>query len=130
MSLIYCEMRTTLPVAGAHGPGVAGQTLFTLTYSEPGEAAYRLGPLSVPGPGEASDAECSEAVRLFADRARNAHTHLRWIQNAFLRALFTVTDAVSRSVQIGRILLLGVTSNRDTALQMLESMSNLPTLGG
>jgi predicted ATPase/class 3 adenylate cyclase/DNA-binding CsgD family transcriptional regulator len=35
-----------------------------------GEARYRLGPLSVPGPGER--AEGAEAVALFADRARRA----------------------------------------------------------
>ena len=35
-----------------------------------GEARYRLGPLALPGPGEAADAGGSEAVALFADRAR------------------------------------------------------------
>ena len=40
-------MRTTLPVAGPQGPGVAGQTLFTLTYSEPsGPTAGLFGKLS------------------------------------------------------------------------------------
>jgi hypothetical protein len=37
----------------------------------PGEARYRLGPLSLPGPDDA-DAGGSEAVALFADRARRA----------------------------------------------------------
>jgi predicted ATPase/DNA-binding CsgD family transcriptional regulator len=37
-----------------------------------GEVRYRLGPLTLPGPGDpAGDAEC-EAVTLFADRARQA----------------------------------------------------------
>ena len=35
-----------------------------------GEARYRLGPLSVPGTGDPADAGRSEAVALFADRAR------------------------------------------------------------
>jgi predicted ATPase len=33
-----------------------------------GEARYRLGPMALPGPGEAADASGAEAVRLFADR--------------------------------------------------------------
>ena len=37
-----------------------------------GEARYRLGPLALPGPGELADADGSEAVALFADRARLA----------------------------------------------------------
>jgi predicted ATPase/DNA-binding CsgD family transcriptional regulator len=37
-----------------------------------GEARYRLAPLSVPGLDEAADAGRSEAVALFADRARRA----------------------------------------------------------
>ena len=35
-----------------------------------GEARHRLGPMALPGAGEAADAGGSEAVRLFADRAR------------------------------------------------------------
>ena len=35
-----------------------------------GEARYRLGPLAVPGPGDAADVGGSEAERLFVDRAR------------------------------------------------------------
>jgi predicted ATPase/DNA-binding CsgD family transcriptional regulator len=37
-----------------------------------GEARYRLAPLSLPGPDEEADAGGSEAVALFADRARRA----------------------------------------------------------
>jgi predicted ATPase/DNA-binding CsgD family transcriptional regulator len=37
-----------------------------------GEARYRLGPLSVPGPDDGADAAGAEAVVLFADRARSA----------------------------------------------------------
>ena len=37
-----------------------------------GEARYRLGPLALPGPDDAADAGGSEAVALFADRARRA----------------------------------------------------------
>jgi predicted ATPase/DNA-binding CsgD family transcriptional regulator len=37
-----------------------------------GESRYRLGPLTVPGPDNPADADGSEAVALFADRARRA----------------------------------------------------------
>src|SRR6516164_1360920 len=37
-----------------------------------GEARYRLGPLTLPGPGETGADGGSEAVALFADRARRA----------------------------------------------------------
>lgn len=40
-----------------------------------GEARYRLPPLGVPGPGSAGDAAGSEAVALFADRARQLDRH-------------------------------------------------------
>ena len=35
----------------------------------PGEARYRLGPLTLPAPGDTADGGGSEAVALFADRA-------------------------------------------------------------
>jgi predicted ATPase len=37
-----------------------------------GEARYRLGPLTLPGPGDGADAAGCESVALFADRARRA----------------------------------------------------------
>jgi predicted ATPase/DNA-binding CsgD family transcriptional regulator len=37
-----------------------------------GEARYRLGPLTLPDPGSPADPDGSEAVALFADRARRA----------------------------------------------------------
>jgi len=37
-----------------------------------GESRYRLGPLTLPGPDVPADADGSEAVALFADRARRA----------------------------------------------------------
>ncbi|HEY2079099.1 MAG TPA: LuxR C-terminal-related transcriptional regulator [Streptosporangiaceae bacterium] len=37
-----------------------------------GEARYRLGPLTLPDPGNPADGDGSEAVALFADRARRA----------------------------------------------------------
>ena len=42
-----------------------------------GEARYRLGPLTLPGPGAGDDAEVAscEAVALFADRARRVDPH-------------------------------------------------------
>ena len=39
---VYGEMRMTLPVSGPQGPGVAGQTLFTLTYSAPSDPIASL----------------------------------------------------------------------------------------
>jgi len=40
-----------------------------------GEARYRLGPLAVPDPGDLADVAGTEAVALFADRARRADAH-------------------------------------------------------
>jgi predicted ATPase/DNA-binding CsgD family transcriptional regulator len=40
-----------------------------------GEARYRLPPLALPGPGAVGDAAGSEAVTLFADRARQLDRH-------------------------------------------------------
>jgi predicted ATPase/DNA-binding CsgD family transcriptional regulator len=40
-----------------------------------GEARYRLGPLALPGPDDPAGAGGSEAVALFADRARSGDTH-------------------------------------------------------
>ena len=40
-----------------------------------GEARYRLGPLSLPAPDDAAGGAGSEAVTLFADRARRADAH-------------------------------------------------------
>ena len=40
-----------------------------------GEARYRVPPLGLPGPGEQAEAGGSEAVALFADRARRADPH-------------------------------------------------------
>jgi predicted ATPase/DNA-binding CsgD family transcriptional regulator len=40
-----------------------------------GEACYRLGPLGLPGPGDAANGGGGEAVALFADRARRADAH-------------------------------------------------------
>ena len=42
-----------------------------------GEARYRLGPLTLPGPDETGAGEGSEAVALFADRARSADPAVR-----------------------------------------------------
>ena len=42
-----------------------------------GEARYRLAPLTLPAPGDTADRERSEAVALFADRARQADAHFQ-----------------------------------------------------
>jgi non-specific serine/threonine protein kinase len=51
---------------------IAGQRSSRELLRIAGEAAYRLAPLSVPGPGDAGDVAVAEAVILFADRARAA----------------------------------------------------------
>jgi len=45
-----------------------------------GEACYRLGPLTLPGPGDEAGAGGGEAVALFADRARRADAHFALAQ--------------------------------------------------
>jgi predicted ATPase len=42
-----------------------------------GEARYRLGPLSLPTPDDLAEVSGSEAVTLFADRARRAEMHFK-----------------------------------------------------
>jgi non-specific serine/threonine protein kinase len=83
-----------------------------------GEAAYRLAPLPVPGPGEAGD-EVAGAVALFADRARAAD------------AGFTLTGANRAGVArlVGRLdgmpLAIELAAARAEALgvsQLLESL--------
>ena len=83
-----------------------------------GEAAYRLAPLLVPGPGDTGD-EVAEAVALFADRARTAD------------ARFALTDQNRRDVVhlVGRLdgmpLAIELAAARAEALgvsQLLESL--------
>ena len=57
-----------------------------------GETRYRLGPLTLPGPDESADAGSSEAVVLFADRARSADSH--FVLDA--RTTLAVTQLVTR----------------------------------
>jgi predicted ATPase len=56
--------------------GAADDVRVLATSREPlavaGEARYRLGPLTLPAPGDTADGVRSEAVMLFADRARRA----------------------------------------------------------
>jgi predicted ATPase len=92
-----------------------------------GEAAYRLAPLPVPGPGDTGD-EVAGAVVLFADRARAAD------------ARFAVTDQNRADVArlVGRLdgmpLAIELASARAEALgvsQLLESLDGrLGLLGG
>jgi non-specific serine/threonine protein kinase len=44
----------------------------------PGEAAFRLAPLSLPDPGDLAGAARAESVMLFTDRARAADASSRW----------------------------------------------------
>jgi non-specific serine/threonine protein kinase len=56
-----------------------------------GEARYRLGPLTLPGPGQTGDCDGSEAVALFADRARSADAHFTLDEQRAARVARLVT---------------------------------------
>ena len=65
-----------------------------------GEARYRLGPLTVPGPGDTG--ECSEAVALFIDRARSADPHFAFDDQAAAEVgrLVTRLDGMPLAIEL------------------------------
>ena len=68
-----------------------------------GEARYRLGPLTVPGPGDTGDTgECSEAVALFIDRARSADPHFAFDDQAAAEVgrLVTRLDGMPLAIEL------------------------------
>jgi predicted ATPase/class 3 adenylate cyclase/DNA-binding CsgD family transcriptional regulator len=77
-----------------------------------GEARYRLEPLSLPGPGEANGAGGSEAVALFADRARSADAHFALDGQAAVAVgrLVTRLDGMPLAIELAaaRVEALGV----------------------
>jgi predicted ATPase/DNA-binding CsgD family transcriptional regulator len=82
-----------------------------------GEARYRLGPLALPGPGEAAEAGGSEAVALFADRARqvDAHFTLDGQAGPVVARLVTRLDGMPLAIELAaaRVEALGVTQLAD-----------------
>jgi predicted ATPase/DNA-binding CsgD family transcriptional regulator len=75
-----CEHLTDAVAALCHAILLAADDVWVLATSrEPlgvaGEACYRLPPLALPQPGDPAGVAGSEAVRLFADRARSADAH-------------------------------------------------------
>jgi predicted ATPase/DNA-binding CsgD family transcriptional regulator len=77
-----------------------------------GEARHRLGPLSLPGLGGLADAVGSEAVALFADRARSADPHFALDEQtaAGVARLVTRLDGMPLAIELAaaRVESLGV----------------------
>ena len=77
-----------------------------------GEARHRLGPLSLPGLGGLADAVGSEAVALFADRARSADPHFALDEQtaAGVARLVTRLDGMPLAIEMAaaRVESLGV----------------------
>ena len=76
-----------------------------------GEARYRLGPLTLPGPGQTGDGG-SEAVALFADRARSADADFTLDEQAAagVARLVTRLDGMPLAIELAaaRVEALGV----------------------
>ena len=77
-----------------------------------GEARYRLGPLTLPGPDGTGDGGGSEAVALFADRARSADPHFALDEQAAagVGRLVTRLDGMPLAIELAaaRVEALGV----------------------
>jgi predicted ATPase len=69
-----------------------------------GEARYRLAPLSLPGPGEQAEAGGSDAVVLFADRARRVDPHfaLNRETGPVVARLVARLDGMPLAIELGR----------------------------
>jgi predicted ATPase/DNA-binding CsgD family transcriptional regulator len=82
-----------------------------------GEAGYRLAPLTLPGPGDAAAVEGSEAVALFADRARRADVRfaLDGETGPAVAQLVTRLDGMPLAIELAaaRVEALGVTQLLD-----------------
>lgn len=77
-----------------------------------GEARYRLGPLTLPGPGDPPAAAECEAVTLFTDRAARADRHfaLDETTRATVARLVTALDGMPLAIELAaaRVDVLGV----------------------
>jgi predicted ATPase/DNA-binding CsgD family transcriptional regulator len=95
-----------------------------------GEAGYRLAPLTLPGPGDAADVEGSEAVALFADRARRADVRfaLDGETGPVVAQLVTRLDGMPLAIELAaaRVEALGVTQ----LLDRIDDRFGLLTAGG
>jgi DNA-binding XRE family transcriptional regulator len=81
-----------------------------------GEAGYRLGPLGLPDPDDPANAAGSEAVVLFADRARRADPHFTVDDQAGpVARLVTRLDGMPLAIELAaaRVESLGVTGLLD-----------------
>jgi predicted ATPase/DNA-binding CsgD family transcriptional regulator/transcriptional regulator with XRE-family HTH domain len=82
-----------------------------------GEARYRLAPLSLPGPDDAADPDGSEAVALFADRARQADAHftLDGRTGSAVASIVIGLDGMPLAIELAaaRVEALGVAQLRD-----------------
>ena len=94
-----------------------------------GEARYRLAPLALPGPDDTADAERSEAVALFADRARSADAHFVLDEQTgpVVARLVTRLDGMPLAIELAaaRVEALGVAQ----LLDRLEDRFELLTAG-
>jgi predicted ATPase/DNA-binding CsgD family transcriptional regulator len=77
-----------------------------------GEAAYRLGPLGLPGATDAAGAAGGEAVELFVDRARRADAHFTLAEQdgPVVARLVARLDGMPLAIELaaGRVEALGV----------------------
>ena len=82
-----------------------------------GEARYRLGPLGLPDPDDVADAAGSEAVALFAERARQADARfaLTGQTTAAVARLVARLDGMPLAIELAaaRVESLGVTGLLD-----------------
>jgi predicted ATPase/DNA-binding CsgD family transcriptional regulator len=92
-----------------------------------GEARYRLGPLTLPGPGDLADPGGSEAVALFADRARSADPRfaLDGQTAAGVARLVARLDGMPLAIELAaaRVEALGVTQLLDRLDDRLELLT-------
>jgi predicted ATPase len=92
-----------------------------------GEARYRLGPLTLPGPGETGADGGSEAVALFADRARRADARFAIDKQtaAGVARLVTRLDGMPLAIELAaaRAEALGVSQLLDRLGDRLELLA-------
>jgi predicted ATPase/DNA-binding CsgD family transcriptional regulator len=82
-----------------------------------GEARYRLGPLALPAPGDAAEGAGAEAVRLFADRARQVDARFALDEQTgpAVATLVTRLDGMPLAIELAaaRVEALGVAQMLD-----------------
>jgi predicted ATPase len=92
-----------------------------------GEARYRLGPLALPAPGDAAEGAGAEAVRLFADRARQVDARFALDEQTGLGVATLVTrlDGMPLAIELAaaRVEALGVAQLLDRLDDRLALLS-------